>query len=169
MYCTHCGKQIDDRAAICVHCGLLTETGKLAFSPSAGAHSPAPTVKNAEQVPSVKRANPFAIAGFTAATVSTVVGILSYALVMFSDLAPLMTGVFLLCLLGVVSGLALSVVGLVMRKRYRSGMGLSIAGIIISAACLLLFLLFFVLPLLFFGMVFEYVTLMLLLIPVGVL
>ena len=24
MYCTNCGKQIDDRAVVCVHCGVST-------------------------------------------------------------------------------------------------------------------------------------------------
>ncbi len=26
MYCTNCGQQIDDRAAICIHCGLAVGT-----------------------------------------------------------------------------------------------------------------------------------------------
>ena len=32
MYCTNCGKQIDDKAVICVKCGCLTDNGA-AFKP----------------------------------------------------------------------------------------------------------------------------------------
>ena len=27
MYCKNCGKQIDDNADICIHCGVLTDKG----------------------------------------------------------------------------------------------------------------------------------------------
>lgn len=29
MYCKNCGKQIDDRAVICPHCGVPAETEKV--------------------------------------------------------------------------------------------------------------------------------------------
>lgn len=28
MFCTNCGKEIDDKAVVCVHCGCATETQK---------------------------------------------------------------------------------------------------------------------------------------------
>lgn len=32
MYCTNCGKQIDDKAVICVHCGVATNNPNVASS-----------------------------------------------------------------------------------------------------------------------------------------
>lgn len=29
MFCKNCGKEIDDKAAICIHCGVSTEKGNL--------------------------------------------------------------------------------------------------------------------------------------------
>lgn len=36
MYCKNCGNQIDDKAVICIHCGVATGTGT-AYCPNCGA------------------------------------------------------------------------------------------------------------------------------------
>ena len=36
MYCKHCGAQIDDRASVCVHCGIATGGSAEKDSASAG-------------------------------------------------------------------------------------------------------------------------------------
>ena len=36
MYCKNCGNQIDDKAVVCIHCGVATGTGT-AYCPNCGA------------------------------------------------------------------------------------------------------------------------------------
>lgn len=38
MFCRHCGAQINDNAAVCVHCGVAVGTG-MNFCPSCGAQT----------------------------------------------------------------------------------------------------------------------------------
>lgn len=32
MFCKHCGKEIDDRASVCIHCGISTSAGNMGFN-----------------------------------------------------------------------------------------------------------------------------------------
>lgn len=61
MYCTNCGRQIDDRAAICVYCGVPTD------------NYVAPN--GASKQPSAEKVNGFGIAGFVLSIVSIWFGI----------------------------------------------------------------------------------------------
>ena len=172
MYCVHCGKPIDDKAVVCVHCGLLTEAGKSKFTPPpVKALAPAAAPEQAESA-SPKRKNPFAIAGFTVAIVSAVFGAIFYSLLTLSAISSGMETAlvvfFILCLFGAVSGLIFSSIGLAMRRRYRLN-GLAIAGIVMSVIHLVLFFLFFVLGyFMIFGTMFYFMLLLLIFSGAGV-
>lgn len=91
MFCKNCGKEIDDNAAVCVHCGVLTTTQQQA------------------PVNDESKKNTMATVGFV-----------------FSFLVAIV-------------GLICSIIGLNRAsKQGLNGKGLAIAGIIISAANMLL-------------------------------
>lgn len=54
MFCKNCGKEIDDKASVCVYCGVAVEK---------------------EQAVEVKKINAFGIAGFVVSLVSLYLGI----------------------------------------------------------------------------------------------
>ena len=88
MYCSNCGNQIDDNAAVCIHCGAPTGRAQYQQQP---AQQPA-------------QSNTLAIVGFV-----------------FAFLIPIV-------------GLICSIVGLKNAPQFNgNGKGLAIAGIIISA------------------------------------
>lgn len=72
MYCYNCGEQIDDKAVVCVHCGVAVGELKRSYSDSAEDTSNAP--KNMPQCD-----NPLAIAGF----IVSLVGVLFFILMFF--------------------------------------------------------------------------------------
>lgn len=114
MFCKNCGKEIDDSAMVCPNCGVATEN--MAASQAA----PAESVENAP-----KKVNICGIIGFILSLVC--VG---------------MTFVHIIAwLLSFAAGLALSITGLVMSKKLGTGKGLSIAGIVITACSIVLYLL----------------------------
>ena len=61
MFCTNCGKEIDDQAVICVHCGVPTH------------NMIAQNVVNIQE--QNKKANAFGIAGFVVSLVSLWFGV----------------------------------------------------------------------------------------------
>lgn len=122
MYCRKCGKEINDEAVVCPHCGVLTTNGASAFYGQPV--PPAQPLRNYDapaqlpgQLPAqTKGVNGLGIAGF-------VVGLVS-----------LFAGVYF-CIPAVV-GLILSIFAVMNRKKYKSCGGLAIAGLVISAVAL---------------------------------
>ena len=106
MFCKNCGKEIDDRAAICVYCGV--PTGEM---------------EQTSVVPQ-KKVNGFGIAGFIVSLLSLYFGV--YFLVVS------------------IVGLALSIVGMVNKKKYSSCNGLAIAGLVLSIISLVFWVIIYV-------------------------
>ena len=133
MYCSHCGKQISEKAVVCVHCGILLKEGALPEILSE---------KQPEQaVQQPKKVNGLALAGFITAVSSVGLGTLSVFInaihytglnFQFFFIAPL------------VAALVLSIIGTVKAKKMKSGMGFGIAGIVISGGTFLIAILYFV-------------------------
>lgn len=107
IFCSHCGKEIDDSAVICVHCGVATQRLSVVLDGVV-----------------IKKVNGFGVAGL-------VVGLLS-----------LWFGA-LVCVPSIV-GLVLSIIGAVKKKNYNSANGLAIAGIVLSAISLFMWLLWWI-------------------------
>ena len=102
MYCSNCGKEVDDNAVVCIECGSLIKKEE---------------VKNLTTTTEKRNINILCIVGF-------VVSILSWFITLFGIVA--------------IAGLVLSILGTVQAKRnYERLIGLGIAGIIISSACLI--------------------------------
>lgn len=95
MYCKNCGKQIDDKAVICPHCGVATDEYAL----------------NAQPAVQTTKTNGFAIAGFVLSLIGISLGYYTF------DLVPLLGLIF--SIIGLVksktygSGKGLSIAGLV--------------------------------------------------------
>lgn len=141
MYCRKCGKQIDDEAVVCPHCGVLAVRngtprfyGKPAqpvqyYTPVIQpvvqpVQQPAQPVQITEQAPAEpKGTNGLGLAGF-------VIGLLS-----------LITGMYF-CISAVI-GLIFSIFGVMNRKKYKSCNGLAIAGVVLSAVALVGWFAFF--------------------------
>lgn len=107
MYCSHCGKEINDNAVICPNCGVATANYTAVAKPA-----------GPEQ-----KLNGLALAGMICA----IVGIIG--------------GNWIWCIPSIV-GLVLSIVGMVKVKEYKSGYGFALAGIIVGAVGLLIWLIF---------------------------
>lgn len=123
MFCSHCGKEIDDRAVVCVYCGVPTVNM---------ANTPSNTVNpNAQQEVYEKKSNPCAITGFVLAIVGAVLGMFFYIPFRYNTGAVMLFMGFAF-MLGI-AGLVLSIVGLVKSKKCRSGKGLALAGTIVGA------------------------------------
>lgn len=120
MYCKYCGQQIDDRAVFCVHCGVATDA--FYYPPAAPGYPP--VMQGYAPAPQ-KKTNGLSLAGM----IVSIVGAIG--------------GNYLLCIPSVV-GIILSVIGLGKVKQLGSGKGFSIAGIIVGAVSLLIWILIFV-------------------------
>ena len=104
-FCTSCGKEVPNGAAVCPNCGTAVDNGAV------------------NNVAPAKKTNGLAIAGFVVSLVS-----------------------LLCCGACSVVGLVLSIVGLVQAKKYDgNGKGMAIAGIIIGAIAIVLWIVFFAL------------------------
>lgn len=122
MFCRKCGKEINDAAVVCPHCGVPTTTGGFGFYGQT-AQQAQPIGYNNVPVPQVaptnaetKGLNGLGIAGF-------VVGLVS-----------LLFGIYL-CIPSVVAFI-LSLFSVINRKKYKSCNGLAIAGLVISSVSL---------------------------------
>lgn len=106
MYCRNCGKEIDDKAVICVHCGVATDNmfGARFNTKPAAPQEPA------------KPINVLAIVGLVVSGIG------------------LFGGNYLFMVPGIV-GLILSIIGMVKAKKYSYG-GLAIAALVVSIAAL---------------------------------
>lgn len=120
MYCRKCGKQIDDEAVVCPHCGVLAARRGAGFygQPAqsvqpvqyyAPVQQPVPTTEQ-------KSSNGLGIAGF-------IIGLVS------------LIGGMYLCIPSV-AAFILSVFAVINRKRYKTCNGLAIAGLVISSVSL---------------------------------
>ena len=89
MFCTNCGKEIDDKAVICVHCGVPTHNMMISQS----------VVNARQQEQSNKSINGYGLAGFVVGLVSIWLGVL-------------------FCIPSI-TGLVFSIVGMVKGKNYR--------------------------------------------------
>lgn len=112
-YCEHCGKEVDDNAIVCIHCGCRT-TNDAGYS---GANNP-----NGRTTQSQKRVSLLSILGFIVSCVSVVLLVLcfvTYNLLVRSNCTAV--------------GAVISAIGLAdCKQQNQSGRVLSIIGIIIS-------------------------------------
>ncbi|MDE6075371.1 MAG: zinc ribbon domain-containing protein [Clostridia bacterium] len=123
MYCRKCGKEIDDEAVVCPHCGVLAVKngaprfyGQPAQQPVQPAQQPVQIIQQPAQPTEQKSTNGLGIAGF-------VIGLIS-----------LLGGIYF-CI-PAVAGFIFSVFAVINRKRYKSCNGLAIAGLVISSVAL---------------------------------
>ncbi len=127
MFCTHCGKQINDEAVVCPGCGVPTnntgfDKATTSYQPNQGYQQPVNNsipnryAQNYQPVPQPKVTNICGIIGFVFAILSLWLG--AY-----------------FCLTCIV-GLVLSIIGMVNLKKCNSCNGLAIAGLVISIVTL---------------------------------
>jgi len=136
MFCSHCGKEIDDRAVVCVHCGVPTVNMT---------NMPNNTVNSNAQSQEVyeKKSNPCAVTGFVLAIVGAVLGMFFY--IPFISYASGALALFMaLAFMLVIAGLVLSIVGQVKSKKCGSGKGLALAGTIVSSLVVASYLVYFI-------------------------
>ncbi|MDE5766273.1 MAG: zinc ribbon domain-containing protein [Clostridia bacterium] len=130
MYCRKCGKQIDDEAVVCPHCGVLTIRRGAGFygQPAqpvqpvqyynAPGQQPAQIVIQPVRDTEQKGTNGLGIAGF-------IIGLLSIIFGMYFCIPA-------------VAGFILSLFAVINRKRFKSCNGLAIAALVISSVALAL-------------------------------
>lgn len=120
MFCKNCGKEINDKAIICVNCGV-------AVTPLT------PTVTPDQPANGTNKFNVCALLGF----IFSLVGIVVDTSLIFTD--------FTLLYAFTIAGLILSIIGTVKSKKLQNGKGFGIAGIVISSVslALLIIILFF--------------------------
>ena len=130
MYCTHCGKQINDEAVVCPNCGV--PTGNTGFDkantgyqqpsgyqqPTGGYQQP----NNYYQPKGYMQGNQPA----PQPVIRNVCGIIGFVF----GLASLYFGLYM-CITCIIA-LVLSIVGMVNRKKCNSCNGLTIAGLVLS-------------------------------------
>ncbi|MDE6597831.1 MAG: zinc ribbon domain-containing protein [Clostridia bacterium] len=142
MFCKHCGKEIDDKAVVCIHCGLpvepaisvQTEVKKPAvkYCSSCGkelnpdavicVHCGVPVAQNSLEAPK-KKLNAFGLTGF----------ILSICSIWFGAFFGIMP----------VIALIFSIIGMTKNKKCRLN-GFSIAGLVLSIIFTLFWLLIWI-------------------------
>lgn len=115
MFCKHCGAEIDDKAVICVHCGVATD--------NLNANPVNNTTNNNPGAPA-KKLNVLALVGLIVSAVG-------------------MIGLNYFMLLPAIAGLVLSIIGIVKSKEY-SAPGLAIAAIVVSAVSFFIWLLIWI-------------------------
>ncbi len=152
MFCTHCGKSIDNDSSFCCHCGAKVRESQ--NSTIGAAPRPAQTPANpqyyAPRPAPVKKTNGFAVAGFVFALISVIITVI-YSVCDYHYVDPNMflsgfgSYVFT-CLIFSVLGLNFSIIGTVKSKTVGKGKGLGITGIVLSSLILFfwLFILFIV-------------------------
>lgn len=127
MYCPHCGHLIDDRAAICVFCGI----------PVNGAYG-----HPVAQQPQRKKNNGYAIAGLIVGAGSIIGSGYLFLIGMLFDMAITFISTWcvsiIMCLAMPVTGIVLSSLGLAKSKNYNSSNALAIVGLVISIVMFLL-------------------------------
>lgn len=121
MYCRKCGKQIDDEAVVCPHCGVLAiRRGAGFYGQPAQPVQPVryynASVQQPVQTAEQKSKNAMGVAGF-------VVGLISLIFGMY------------FCIPAVVAFI-MSVFAVIDRKKYERCNGLAIAGLVISSVSL---------------------------------
>ncbi|MDE7265390.1 MAG: hypothetical protein K2N52_03870 [Clostridia bacterium] len=149
MFCKSCGKEIFDKAAVCIHCGVLTN----------GASLPLKQPEKADKPP--KKLSKLCLAGFIVAVASILLGFLAvyingirYTGVNFQYFAAV----------PLVVSLIISIIGTAKGKKSGERIGFGIAGIAISGGFFVLFALFLLLKILikyFAAVIFMFVIAML--------
>lgn len=123
MFCKNCGKEIDDNAVICPDCGVPTDKFKTEAAPADGQAA-------------VQKTNVFAIIGFVLSLVAF--AFIFIQVVVFWILA--------------IAALTLSILGLVWSaKKGWNLKGLAIAGVVISAVDVGVWLMFLIIGLTIIG------------------
>lgn len=111
MYCKKCGKEIDDNAVVCPNCGVPTEKYQQQNN-------------TAEAAPVEKKFNVCALIGF-------ILSLCCWVLMWFTTI---------FYWIAFVAALTLSIVGLVFVKKLNTGKGFAIAGIILSAVSIVMWI-----------------------------
>ena len=119
MFCKNCGHEINDKAVVCVNCGV-------AVTPL----TPTVTPDNLSDC-GTKKTNVCAILGF----IFSLIGLVVDNSIIFTTDVTLFYGF-------TIAGLVLSIIGTVKSKKLQNGKGLGIAGIVISSVSILLGLIF---------------------------
>lgn len=118
MFCKNCGKEISDKAIVCVNCGV-------AVTPLT------PTVTPDQPADGKKKFNVCALLGF----IFSLVGIVVDTSLMFTEVS-LLYGF-------TIAGFVLSIIGTVKAKKLENGKGFGIAGIVISSVSFFLWVIIF--------------------------
>lgn len=116
MFCKNCGKEIDDKAVVCIHCGVATDNLN-------GGNQSGGMNANQSGAPQ-KKLNVLALVGL----IISAVGLIGFNYIF---LAPS------------IAGLILSIIGIVKSKDY-SAPGLAIASIIVSAIVFFIWLIIWI-------------------------
>lgn len=128
MYCKNCGKEISDKAIVCVNCGV-------AVAPL----TPTVTPDVNQSGDGAQKFNVCALLGF----IFSLVGIVVDTSLIFTN--------FTLLYAFTIAGLVLSIIGTVKSKKLQNGKGFGIAGIIISSVslflCILIYFIIFIIVL----------------------
>lgn len=133
-FCGNCGAQLEDSAHYCTYCGTRFEGEAMKFTPTDAQSTQQHTEQHTEQtksadsqIPTSRKTNGFAVAGFVLGLVSIV---LTWCFCF--PITPILGIVF--------SSMALSQIA----KSGDDGKGIAVAGLIISIICIILLFLFFV-------------------------
>lgn len=110
MYCRNCGKEIDDEAVICVHCGIATNYQQ-------------PIVAQPIVEPPKKKVNVIGIVGFCI----SIVALGLHNILFFSSSVGLMLYLFFASIISLI----LCIIGVTQMKKSRLN-GFAIAGLVLS-------------------------------------
>lgn len=141
MYCTSCGKEIADKAVICVHCGAFVKGCRPPVKPAEIQPAKPLEVPPETNTPAPrKKFNGLSLAGFILAILSIALGMIFVYIHVYQY-----TGVYLqfYCAIPLAVALGLSIAGTVKAKKLKSGLGFGIAGIIISGGTFIGAILYF--------------------------
>ncbi len=82
MYCKYCGHQLDEKAIVCPHCGILTHEESVPKSPASPAPQPQAQPNPQPQSVPQKSMNVLAIVGFVLSFFCSLAGLICSAIAM---------------------------------------------------------------------------------------
>ena len=133
MFCTNCGKQLDDNAVVCVHCGVPVKNSRQG-APVQGQMS-----QPLQQPVQPKNTNKIGVAGFAVGTASIIFSVYLFFIgMLFSVYSRTVLIPIIFCLLLPIAGTVISSVGIAKRKKYERFNSLAIAGLPVSLFSLFL-------------------------------
>ncbi len=133
MFCTRCGKQLNDDAVVCTNCGVPVHGAFGKYANGTGFNGSAPQPQNQPQS-QTKKVNGLGIAGFC----------LGIASILFGYYIPVLP----------IVGFVLSLIAQIKRKDYNSCNGFALAGLIINVVLFVLIIIAVVIVFIFFGWAF---------------